>query len=44
MSSWLNRPIYYERVPLPAPRSGLIVFEIALLTATMVVIAIDLFL
>lgn len=39
--SWLERPISYDRVPLPPRRSRVTAIEIALLAAAILVIAID---
>jgi hypothetical protein len=39
--SWLERPIHYDRVPLQPRRSWVTAIEIALLTAVILVITIE---
>jgi len=39
--SWLERPIYYDRVPLQPRRTWVTAIEIALLAAVMLVITIE---
>jgi hypothetical protein len=41
--NWLERPIHYDRVPLPRRRARVTAIEIALLATAIMVIAINIF-